>query len=204
MTEKTPQWILYNPNRSWFLGQLSAREARVIIKTLSFLELKSLLVTREKETEWYRLDHPFCEPIRLDFAEFNVTEASLPSIPVFEDEEITSVQDLKAPQSFQVRRFQRVEKAVPIEIFVGSKSIKTTTADISEGGIRVKDVLPDWVAGYFAVTLNPTAQQTLEVHCSIVEDQKRDRYRIEIVSLPTDPKYVDYCLWIQTIQAPTA
>lgn len=194
-------WALYNPAKSWCLANLSAREARAVVKTLSTLEQKSLYLTREKEKRWYKLDESFCEAIRNDQNEFNLDLIKYPEIRGLEDQETsqtTIVQTNKTPKVFLERKFERVFIQVPIEIHVGQRQFRSITEDISEGGIRCKDILPDWVAGYFAIVLKPQNHPELELHCSIVEDQKTDRYRIEIVSLQADPKFISFCGWLAT------
>lgn len=203
MSESKPQprWALYNPTKSWFVANLSAREVRLVLKTLSTLESKSLYITREEQKNWYKLDQSFCEPIRVQLDEFNFDAAVYPEIKDLADSEnsqTTVVQTAKVQKVFLERKFERVFIKIPIEIHVGQKIFKSETEDISEGGIRCKDILPDWVAGYFAIILKPFGYTEIELHCSIVEDQKTQRYRIEIVSLPTDPKFVEFSNWLSS------
>lgn len=196
-----PRWAFYNPSKSWYVANLSVREARLVLKTLSTLELKSLYVTRENEKAWHKLDSSFCEPIRTDLNEFYFDSNIYPEIKGLADSETsqtTIVQSQKSPKVFHERKFERVFIQIPIEIHVGAKQFQSVTEDISEGGIRCKDILPDWVAGYFAIILKPKDHTPIELHCSIVEDQNLERYRIEVVSLQADPKFIQFCNWLSS------
>jgi len=189
-------WILHNPIRPWTLAGLSAREARLVLETLSMTEKRVLQVTREFKSSWYKLEDAFCAPITMSLKEF-APPANLPVIPNELEQETTTVHLLMQSKVFKDRKFDRLFIQLPVEIIAAGQSFQSVTEDISEGGLRVKDLLPDWIAGYF-VTIVKTSERNFEMHCSIVEDQKKDRYRIEIVAPENDSQYVSYCEWVKS------
>lgn len=188
-------WILRNPLRGWTLGGLTAREARLVISTLSSAERILLHVMREGKPEWFRLSSAFSAPLLLDLKEFPVP-TNLPEVPEDSEPESTRVQLVGKAKEFRDRKFDRLFMNVPVEVLASGHTFQTTTEDLSEGGLRVRDLLPDWIAGYFIVVMKAPTDE-FELYCSMVEDQKKDRFRIEVVSQENDPQYLKYCSWVK-------
>lgn len=188
-------WILRNSLRGWTLGGLTAREARLVIATLSSAERILLHVMREGKPEWFRLSSAFSAPLLLDLKEFPVP-VNLPEVPEDHEPESTRVQLAGKIKEFRDRKFDRLFVNVPVEVIASGHSFQTTTEDLSEGGLRVRDLLPDWIAGYFIVMLRIQSEE-IELYCSMVEDQKKDRFRVEVVSQESDPQYIKYCAWVK-------
>ena len=92
-----------------------------------------------------------------------------------------------------MRKHQRFDVELPVEVLVNDQSFKSKTVDISLGGIRVTDELPDWVAGYGTVIITLPDGSTSEVVCSVVEDQKLgDKFRLEILPSAQFDELKDY------------
>lgn len=105
--------------------------------------------------------------------------------PIVFDPDSTARSILFEDPNFIARKFTRIRKKFSIEIECNGKVFKTSSYDISVGGIRLNDPLPEWVAGYCKVrVINAFNRDYVELMCSIVEDQRPDsRVRIELFPL---------------------
>jgi len=93
------------------------------------------------------------------------------------------------------RIHNRYEVSVPCQVSgVANRTFEVKTLDLSEGGISFVDPLPDWVAGYFLVTVD----EKFNLLCSVVEDQK-ERTRVQVSSQESDPQYLAYKDWLATL-----
>lgn len=188
-------WSLHNPVKSWTLHQLSVREARLLIATLSPVEKSATLAWRQGDPIWIHLHHP----LAMDIVKPEpATIVKAPAIPVQEptEEEITHVRMEKSNRQW-VREHQRIKAEIPGEVLLGTQRFRATTENLSEGGIKFKERLPDWVAGYFTVILN-RPEGSLEVTCMLVEDQKDDKTRVAVVDTNDEESHLPiYRAWVR-------
>lgn len=188
-------WSLHNPVKGWTLHQLSAREARLIVQTLTPVEKSATLAWKAGDPIWMHLHHPAAmELVKPEPA----TIVKTPAIPVQQqtEEEITHVRMEKSNRQWQ-REFQRITAEIPAEVLLGSQRFRATTENLSEGGIKFKELLPSWVAGYFTVILT-RPEGSLEVTCMLVEDQKGDKTRVAVVDTNDEESHLPiYRAWIR-------
>lgn len=178
------RWTLHNPLKGWTRQGLSLREAQLLVSTLTTAEHAVTMVWCEEWPAWQELMAPEAEVLFADIEEDGAEPPPLPA-PKSEEEsdrEITEVRPVQSTRRSHIaaRKFERLEIAIPCELIVGVHVFATHTKDISLGGFCFEDALPEWVAGYFTVSLKTT--DPLEFTCILVEDQKRTKLRATIVS----------------------
>ncbi len=196
-TPMSIQWALHNPIRSWTLYNLIESELRLLILTLSANELRSARVSRINENTWQPINpevHPKLFVNRLDdhyfsaagYADHDSRESTASDKEFFVS---------KPNKSHQPRLHTRYEVAVScVLVGTSNKEFITATVDLSEGGLYFKDVIPNWVVGYFLVVV----KDKFQLMCSIVEDQK-EKKRVQIVSQESDFQFIQYKNWLDTL-----
>lgn len=109
---------------------------------------------------------------------------------------------IRPKRVIQPRLHERYETAVHCSILSSTKTFKTTTIDLSEGGLYFKDLIPEWVAGYFIVAIHGLDSfdgTKFQLMCSLVEDQK-EKKRVQIVSEEQDSQFLLYKEWLLTLK----
>ena len=192
-------WALYNPLKNWTLFGLSENELRLILLTLTDNEMKLAQFCKKGDSKWTdvrgaQLTELMDPDHRLNYSDSEGFPAAT-SQGGFETD--TDILKTKQDEKIQYPRLHhRKEIAIPCKIAnaVGSKEFVTQTVDLSEGGLKFKNTIPDWIAGYFIVLVD----SKFELMCSIVEDQ-REKTRVQIVSQENDPQFLHYREWLQTL-----
>lgn len=191
-------WALHNSLKGWTLYNLSQVELSLLLSTLTANELK-LARLAQKGQEWSQFEPSKYPELMTEsqLKRFKSSEGFLcldsgkRNQPVAADTEFFIV---KPPKVIYERQHKRYEVQVPCEVSAGAKEFKTTSRDISEGGLFFKDLIPDWIAGYFIVKVN----NQFELMCSIVEDQK-EKCRVQIVSEDRDSQFTKFREWLSTL-----
>lgn len=185
-----------NLHDGWLVRDLSEGEARAIFAILSVQERLATRVWTEAWGQvWKAIDSPECSFLFVARAQTQ----SPPTVPIESNEpvEITQVhipkmtgrQSNAAPA---VRRHTRFEVQIPVTIQTSAEQFDTTTTDVSEGGIRLKDPLPDKFAGYCQVVFNPRTTLRFVVLANLVEDQKNARMHLEFVDGEEQWKFIEW------------
>lgn len=187
---KDGSWSLNCDFHNWTVHDLSTNEARVILETLRDSEKATVLVWKPGWAAWKPLRDAECE----ELLHTRVVKIKAPIIPSVQDydSEITAVRPLKAETPFVTRKFNRFDVDYPAKLISGTQEFETRVLDLSEGGLRIKDPVPDWVAGYTTVVIIVEDGRQLELMCSLAEDQKHAKTRLEIA--PSD-KQSDFLAW---------
>ncbi len=194
-------WAIHNPLKSWTLKGLSNDELKLVAGTLTDTELQLCLVYKEGWEEWKR----FCKLEGFEKAQPQVSLEDLPQIPTeaFQSEEvITQVKIVsKEPERLlQDRRHGRHEVSIPVEIIQNNQTFRTETLDISLSGVRFKDPIPDWVAGYFTVLFRKP-DQSFEITCALVEDQKDQKNCAEVFDTNDEESGLKtYLDWVKSLE----
>lgn len=107
---------------------------------------------------------------------------SMSAVSAFEVEGHTNTLTGDEKTEGESRRYGRRSARFRVEIVSGQRHFVSYTRDISLGGIRLEDPLPEWVAGYCtAIVARPGIPKPLEFLCTVVENQvPGDKHRIEI------------------------
>lgn len=190
-------WALHNPLKPWTLYNLGESELRLLVLSLSDSELKLVKICKKGETSWKLLDlaahgdlfgkngvGSYQNPV--DYPAIEVREGSVVDRQYF---------IIKPSKALHPRLHTRYEIAVSCVLASGgNKEFTTETIDLSEGGFYFKDVIPNWIAGYFLVIV----QSKYQLMCSLVEDQK-ERKRVQIVSEESDFHFLQYKNWLETL-----
>lgn len=190
------RWSLHNPLKVWTLHSLSEREARLLISTLSVAEHRMLWVWKSGWGAWRPLSHESADILRVSEPELNGD--GVPELPaLLQTDEITAVKAITQVRRTQVRGYERVSVAVRAEVVLGNQTFHTRTENVSEGGIKFAQNLPDWVAGYFTVIVYE--QTPMEITCMLVEDQKTDKTRVEVVETEDEESHLPrFRAWVRT------
>lgn len=190
-------WSLNNPLKGWTLHGLNAREARLLLHTLSLAERRVVRVWTSEWSDWKPLERADVPALTQAFESEDPGAPPLPAL-VAEDE-ITAVHSsIRRVKRFQARP-DRKGIAVPAEIVQGPQTFRTKTENVSEGGIKFQDVLPEWVAGYFTVILG-LPQGPIEVTCMLVEDQKDAKTRVEVVETEDEESHLPlFRDWVKSL-----
>lgn len=186
-------WAVHNSVKGWTLYNLAQKEVQLLIKTLTSNEVRMTFVA-QKNTLWVKLDQKIHEEL------FNYESRSPEGFEKFEEkqdqEQDTDFFIFKPVRRHLDRVHERKEFEVSIVLEGQSQQFKSTTIDLSEGGIYLKDVIPDWISGYFVVRIIDQ-KEILQLICCLVEDQKI-RQRIQVVSEENDQHFLKYKSWLST------
>lgn len=197
------RWALHNPLKSWTLTDLTDHELKLLAGTLTDAERQLCLVWKKGWDQWRKITS-LQGLINLE----SVVPEMHGAPPIPGDalhtggEEITQVKILsKEPQRLVAdRRHGRHEVKVPVEIIQGTQTFRTETLDISLSGLRFKDPIPDWVAGYFTVLFR-LPQQSFEITCALVEDQKDKKNCAEVFDTNDEESGLKTFLdWVQSLE----
>ncbi len=194
-------WALHNPLKSWTLKGLSLDELKLVAGTLTDTELQLCLVLKEGWSDWKR----FCKMEGFETAQPSVSIEGLPPIPTeaFQSEEvITQVKIVRQePERLRKdRRHGRHDVCVPVEIIQNNQTFRTETLDISLSGVRFKDPIPDWVAGYFTVLFRKP-EMSFEITCALVEDQKEMKNCAEVFDTNDEESGLKtYLDWVKSLE----
>lgn len=191
-------WALHNPIKGWTLYDLKLEEAQAVVKTLSANEIRLLKVTRKGAASWDQFD----SNLHLDLISKKGFAAE--GYPTLDTTESTQTENtdffiVKTKKVITPRLHERIECTLDVMVESSHQIFKTQTVDLSEGGLYFKDIIPDWVSGYFIVTVF-FQQKPYPVMCSMVEDQKI-RHRVQIVSEDSDSHYLQFKKMIQEVKA---
>lgn len=199
---KSTVWCIVNPVRNWKLEGLSKKELELLVVTLSDLERSTCRVFKKGDSTWKTLSD-FSE---LDFSRSFEHQVDCPELPDnmglrknpqegAEDTSRVLIRSIPVLPREPERHFERFPLETTVKVILGQKTFEATTDNLSLGGIRLKEPLPTWVAGYYAVFLTLPDGVLLELVCSVAEDQKeQDRMRMEIAD---GPNTADYKTWFQ-------
>lgn len=124
-----------------------------------------------------------------------------PVVPVPEERgertEVTSVQPMDRPvsaprprENSALRKFERFTVQMPVIVQTTTEQFSTWTLDISEGGVRIKDELPDSFAGYSQVVLMPKNRAPFHLLASMVEDQADGRFHLQFMDSPAMAEFI--------------
>lgn len=194
------RWALHNPLKSWTLKDMMDHELQLVMGTLTSAERQLCLIWKKGWADWKRMatiaDFEFQPPIA-------IVEGAppLPGNPLLQgEEEVTQVKILgRGPdRQMEDRRHGRHEICVPVEIIQGSQTFRTETLDISTSGVRFKDPIPDWVAGYFTVLFRGPLPP-FEITCALVEDQKNNKDCAEVFDTNDEESGLQtYLAWVKS------
>ena len=191
-------WALYNALKFWTLYNLTDSEVKLLLLTFSDHELKLAKVCKQGDSNWDFVLTGVYAPLLLREEDKNkyLEHDDYPRVELKgESVTDTAFYRLKGNKTLHPRLHNRYEKRIPCVINIAEgKVFKTETIDLSEGGLYFKDLIPDWIAGYFIVAVN----EEFNLLCSIVEDQK-EKTRVQIVAEDNDAHYVHYKQWLQTL-----
>lgn len=116
--------------------------------------------------------------------------------------EVTSVQLMdrhpKVPRPREggaaLRKFERYAVQMPVVVQTTTEQFTTWTLDISEGGIRTKDPLPESLVGYAQVVLMPKNRAAFHLLASQVEDQTDGRFHLQFMD---SPSMIEFITWLR-------
>src|SRR5690606_17303000 len=107
--------------------------------------------------------------------------------------EITQVMPPQPPRRLSnaetLRRHDRYKVNIPVRIQNSYYHFDTVTEDVSEGGLRLKDPLPDLFAGYCQIVFHPNSDLSFVVLANLVEDQRNARLHLEFVDTDEQWKF---------------
>lgn len=159
---------------------MSHDEACLLVSTLTTAEVNLSLAWRSDWKQWQKLNATECQELFRERAVAGQTPPPIPSKMIDDEhDETTQVRPSSQLKQKTARKFLRCKVEIPCDVIVGEHVFSTRSQDISGGGFCFQDSLPEWVAGYFTVVLKK--EPPLEFTCRIVEDQKQNRLRAEIM-----------------------
>jgi rubrerythrin len=183
-------WAIHNALRNWTLYGLSEREVQLIMNTLSANELKLISLCNSRDMIWHPLDssqnQSFMSAEGKDKRDF---PEPIPRVEQILDAQYFVIRPKKVILPRLHDRIE-IELDVMIEGLSRSQHFKSQTIDLSEGGIHFKDLITDWVSGYFIVIISHQ-EQSYQIMCALVEDQKI-KHRVQVMSEENDSHYVRY------------
>ena len=194
------EWALHNTLKGWTLYGLSVREVQLMTQVMSVNEVKLVKVCQKKSSSWQPLSQQSYPDF---FIKNNHAIDDYPLLPsdrgtvTHADGESDTDYFVIKPRTILPRLHKRHDIAIPCTIFSTKQNFKTESINISEGGLQFKDLLPDWIAGYFIVGL-ACPDGMIQLMCSLVEDQK-EKKRVQIVSEDSDPQFLIYKSWLGSL-----
>jgi hypothetical protein len=181
-------WGLSNSFKGWTLYDLNVREVQLLVNSVPVNEIKFLSICELINKKWHSLD---VDNYPQFFSETGKKQGEFPDL-VF-DSTLDTEADyfiVKPKKIILPRLYDRVEIELDASIDGHNQSFHSKTIDLSEGGIYFKDLIPDWVSGYFIVSIH-FQNLKCQIMCSLVEDQKL-RHRVQVVSEESDFHYLAY------------
>ncbi|MBC7743260.1 MAG: PilZ domain-containing protein [Bdellovibrionaceae bacterium] len=192
------RWALHNALKGWTLYDLDDREVQLVIKTMSINEAKLTHICQSGAAQWAKLTEAaypqFFKKLVLDSTNYPGIDTQLTSSGIDTEYFVVRPKKVMFP-----RLHKRYEIEVPCFIFSTTRQFHSTTSDLSEGGLFFKDLIPEWVAGYFIVGVH-SPDGIIQLMCSLVEDQK-EKKRVQIVSEESDPQFIVYKDWLSRSSA---
>lgn len=182
-----------NLQDGWTVKDLTEGEAIAIFAVLTG---QQRLVTRlwtEGWPGWRQLDAPECH--FLFQTRPNTQEPPPITTEAPQPVEITQVMIPKGPgsdQGYAARKHQRFAAQIPVTVQTVAEKFETVTEDVSEGGIRLRDPLPDKFAGYCQIVFQPRTNQAFVCLASPVEDQKGGRVHLEFVDSEDQWQFIEW------------
>lgn len=197
----TLSWALYNALKNWTLYNLSEQDVKLLLLTFSENELKLAKLCKSGDSNWNNVLFPeFAHLLKKENGDRYQASDVFPLLLEQNDAKTdTGFFGMKGGKVVHPRLYNRIEKTVSCSIHLNDKNFATETVDLSEGGLYFKDVIPDWIAGYFIVEVD----SKFRLMCSLVEDQK-EKSRVQIVSEENDPHYVSYREWLAAVSSPAS
>ncbi len=193
-------WAIHNSIKNWTFYNLSEHEVHLIVQTLTSNERRMTFLARQSDihtsSEWIKLEEnifpKFYQAVAQDSASFEIYQNKS-----LEKSDEADCFVIRPSRKHQLRIHDR--KEIPIQVIIEGQGqqFKSETIDVSEGGLYLKEIIPDWLSGYFIVKMTMNSL-TYQLVCSLVEDQKI-RQRIQIVSEENDRHYLDYKKWLNSI-----
>ncbi len=193
----TSIWGLHNSLKNWTLYGLTTREVQLLVIAMSVNEIRLSKICKKDDAAWRTLSQKKFP----DFFQKQTTDCD--HYPLLPSENGTNTQTSTEVDTdyFVIKKrieLPRLHKRHDIQvlctIFSVKKNFVTESINMSEGGLQFKDLLPEWIAGYFIVGVaSPHGQ--IQLMCSLVEDQK-EKKRVQIVSEDSDPQYLIYKAWL--------
>lgn len=186
------RWSINCDYHNWTVHDLTTDQARAVLETLRDTHKTTVKIWRTGWASWKSLRDPVCA----DLMQTRIVKIDAPPLPHQEDfdPEITAVRPVSASSPFSTRKHTRFEVSYPVTVMSSNHQFATESVDLSEGGIQVRDPLPDWVAGYCTVMIEVEDGRQVEVLCSLAEDQKYEKKRLEIVA---SEKHSDFLEWFR-------
>ncbi len=224
---KLHAWCLYNVKSKKLLSDLSVDGIRSIILAVDSLEDWYVWNENWTEWSPLSLcpdfqNQPLSE--HLNPPEFNHNESTPPPVPInikslvmdvpVENSDVTfgyqstfvnigDIPDLNVEESDEnndllKRSFERVSRVFDVEIEVEERVFQTQTVDVSVGGLRLKDPLPDWVVGYCLLRIiKSDKNEEVELVCSLVENQApHEKYRLAFSKIDDAKKESKLARWL--------
>ncbi len=181
-------WALNNSFKGWTLYGLNEREVQLLMNSITPNEIKFISICQLTEKKWELMD-----PIKFPqfFSDTGKNKNHFPDVII--DTTTDRVDDyftVKRKKIILPRLHDRIEIEMNVVIDGHNQMFASKTVDLSEGGIYFKDIIPDWVSGYFIVSVE-FQNNKYQIMCSLVEDQK-NKHRVQVVSEESDFHYTNY------------
>ncbi len=181
-------WAIHNSLKGWTLYGLNEREVQLLLNSLTQNELKLISVCHLTEKQWEKLDSVKHSHFITDTGK---NKNHFPEPQIIHQQETEAEYFIVKPKKVLLPRLhERIDIEIGVIIEGHNQRFVSKTVDLSEGGIYFKDVIPDWVSGYFIVVVNHLGQSH-HIMCSLVEDQKV-KNRVQVMSEESDLHYVSY------------
>jgi PilZ domain len=181
-------WAIHNSLKGWTLYGLNEREVQLLFNTFSPNELKLISLCQLTEKKW-----EIFNPAKHSFflSTTGKSQNHFPELNIEASIEVPSEYFIIKPQrKILPRLHERIEIDIQAVIEGHNQRFSSRTVDLSEGGLYFKDVIPDWVSGYFIVIVSH-ANESHQIMCSLVEDQKI-KHRVQVMSEESDSHYISY------------
>lgn len=196
MADKNQTWALYNALKFWTLYNLSEHEVRLLLLTFSDNEIRLAKICKMHDSRWESVNSAAHSDFLKPENKYQYQGShGYPSLELNRGESPdTAFFNIKSNKVLQPRLHNRYEKSVKCVVespFNKTITFATQTIDLSDGGLYFKEILPDWVSGYFVVNV----ENRFRLLCSLVEDQK-EKNRVQIVSEDSDANYIAYRDWL--------
>jgi len=195
-------WALHNTLKGWTLYDLTSSEVQLLVHVMSTNEIRLCQVCQKGASAW----QPLSETTHPDLfsKKLNNNSNGYPELePVGASKTNSGANDtdyfvVSPTKKVLPRLHTRHDVIVACSIRSAKNVFATETVDLSEGGLHFKDLLPDWIAGYFLVAVT-TPDGIFQLMCSLVEDQK-EKKRVQVVSEESDPQYLLFKNWLLTLK----
>jgi hypothetical protein len=152
-------WSLFNELADRQIDGLKIEDAEFVVALIPTSERYSWLVWNDGLGDWINLIE--CQ----ELSKIPTMQSQIESKEIAAIKESISTKIEPLIERIDQRLSRRFAKVLPVEVIGQSGSFFTQTEDISVGGIKVRDPIPDYIGKNFVIILSNRSGEQIKLFC---------------------------------------